>query len=591
MTAAPASVRAGELRLSQVITQSGPGSLVDLPTLSMVIAGLDEWEIANAPRVDEPRLARFLKVDGFREPPFYRVQQRTGGVPARIFPRFLACPRCNRLALHSAFTFDAGKTEHLCKSPTCRGGGRGIAYPARFIVACPRGHLADFPWHFYVHEGQQCDEELAFEDTGRTGSITDLWVRCATHGKSKNLGRAFGEAGRKQLPRCFGERPWLGDQDPKGCGEDLRVILRGASNAYFSAVTSAISIPPWTDPVQTALGPYADLLANVETLDKFKLWLEISNAPELGKFNLDEVWGALQARRRGTDEVPDLKAEEWRAFHSAPAMTINAQAEFQARHLPTPSEASSYLARVVALDRLREVRVLRGFTRIDSVPDIGEMAEVEALKVGLAPLRRERANWLPGAEFRGEGFFLEFDDSKIVAWEARHPTEIAAKRLVDSERAWWASRDAHAPAARPIRYALLHTFAHLLIRQLALDCGYSSTSLRERIYSRTAPIPMAGVLVYTATPDSDGSLGGLVEMARPELLGSVLRRALTEASLCANDPLCADRALLTTSPQLNGAACHSCLLISETACESANHYLDRGLLVPTVARQDEAFVA
>lgn len=176
----------------------------------MIIAGVDEWQLANTARVDEPRLARFLRVEGFKEPPAYRKGDRSGGVPAFLFPRFLVCPRCNRLAVHTAFEFRADRADHVCKSPTCGGGGRAIAYPARFMVACPRGHLADFPWHHYVHKGGDCQEELALEDTGRTGSISDLFVKCPTHNRSRNVGQAFGLAGRKQLPPCDGHRSYGG---------------------------------------------------------------------------------------------------------------------------------------------------------------------------------------------------------------------------------------------------------------------------------------------------------------------------------------------------------------------------------------------
>jgi hypothetical protein len=370
------------------------------------------------------------------------------------------------------------------------------------------------------------------------------------------------------------------------------VLLRGASNAYFPAVTSAISIPPWTDPVQTALGPYVELLELVQDRQTFSQWIALNNVPDLKQiFTEDQLWAALLARREGNEDAPQhLKEEEWRAFQAADTLAIDRRAQFQARKLPAPV-GTPLISRVVALDRLREVRVLRGFTRIDSVPDVGEMNEVEALVVGLAPLRRTPARWLPAVDFRGEGFFLEVDANRLSEWETSGPSQPATQRLTRSERAWWSARNiAAAPAERTLRYVLLHTISHLLIRQLALDCGYSSTSLRERIYASPGPDGMAGILIYTATPDSDGSLGGLVDMARPELLGPVLARALADAALCANDPLCADRALLPMAPQLNGAACHSCLLLSETACEAGNHYLDRGFLVPTVARRGEAII-
>ena len=558
------AVRAGKLRPSQAVTQHGPGSLIDLPTLSMVVMSADDWEPGQSRRVDEPRLARRLRVSTFRSPPFFDHKAGTGGIPARIFPRFLVCPRCNRLAHHTAFSFDERRSEHTCKSPDCRGKGRAVAYPARFMVACSMGHLADFPWHRYVHGPDVvCDAELRLTDSGQTGSITDLWVKCPTHDLSKNLGQAFGQAGRNRLPVCGGERPWLGDKDPAGCLERPRVLLRGASNAYFPIVESALSIPPWSDPIQVALGLYAEQMAKVDSLAR---------------------------RREGADETElDLREEEWRALQAEPG-SIDPKAEFQSRSVAVPPEVDRGVERVVLLERLREVRALRGFTRIDPIPDIGELGEVEALQSGMAPIMRHRpARWYPGVDFRGEGIFIQLREERVAEWEARPAVEEMAARHGQAERRWSEARGLEFKGARPARYLLLHSLSHMIIRQLSLDCGYSSTSLRERIYSSDDQnMPMAGVLIYTATSDSDGSLGGLVEMGRPEDLGPLIHRALDEALLCAGDPFCASQEP-SGSGQLNGAACHACLLIGETACEAGNRHLSRAAVVATLRESRTAF--
>jgi hypothetical protein len=585
------AVRAGKLRPSQAVTQHGPGSLIDLPTLSMVVMSADDWERGQSPRVDEPRLARRLKVSTFRGPPFFDFKAGTGGIPARIFPEFLVCPRCHRLARHTAFAFDERRSEHTCKAPDCPGKGRAVAYPARFMVACPLGHLADFPWHSYVHGPDViCDAELRLVDSGQTGSITDLWVKCPTHKLSKNLGQAFGQAGRKRLPICGAERPWLGDTDPAGCTERPRVLLRGASNAYFPIVESALSIPPWSDPIQVALGLYADQMAKVDSLEKTRLWLEITNAPELERFAPEQVWSALTRRREGVEESSlDLRAEEWRALQSEPG-TIDPRAEFHSRSVPVPTGIEPLVERVVLLERLREVRALRGFTRIDPVPDIGDLGEVEALQSGMAPIMRHRPpQWYPGVDFRGEGVFIQLHEPRVGEWEARPAVQEMAARHGRAQRLWSEARGLDFQGPRPARYILLHSLAHMLIRQLSLDCGYSSTSLRERIYSSDDPAtPMAGILIYTATSDSDGSLGGLVEMGKPEDLGPLIHRALEEALLCAGDPFCASQEP-SGSGQLNGAACHACLLIGETACEAGNRHLNRAAVVPTLRESGTAF--
>src|SRR5205807_3458087 len=140
---------------------------------------------------------------------------------------------------------------------------------------------------------------LRLVDSGQTGSITDLWIKCPTHNLSKNLGQAFGQAGRNRLPKCGAERPWLGDTDPAGCGERPRVLLRGASNAYFPIVESALSIPPWSDPLQLALGEYFEQMAKVTSPEMLEMWLQINNAPELDRFEPAQIWQALERRRTG----------------------------------------------------------------------------------------------------------------------------------------------------------------------------------------------------------------------------------------------------------------------------------------------------
>jgi hypothetical protein len=138
---------------------------------------------------------------------------------------------------------------------------------------------------------------------------------------------------------------------------------------------------------------------------------------------------------------------------------------------------------------------------------------------------------------------------------------------------------------------MLHTFAHLLIRELALECGYNAASIRERIYAKSdSESPMAGVLLYTAAADSDGTLGGLVELGKPENLGRLIEQALDRATVCSSDPLCSEHNP-GVDRSLHSAACHACTFVAETSCERGNRYLDRALLVKTFEVSDTAFFA
>lgn len=580
--------RAGKLRPSQVATQFGPGCLIDLPELSMILAGLDDWNTGTAKTIGEPRLQRALGVRHFKLPPFL-TREGTGGLPARIFPEFLVCPRCNRLARHHKFHFPERGAKHLCKSGECRGGGNASAYPARFMVACANGHLDDFPWHSWVHADKpDCDAELRLEDSGQTGSITDLWVRCPRHDNKMSLGLAFGKQGQSRLPGCNARRPWLDDHDPKGCDERVRVLLRGASNAYFAVTASALSIPPWSDPLQIEVGKYEEMFAAVDSEEKLAVVLEVLNLPDLKIFGSDQIWeGLLKLRGHLNDLEPaDLRTDEYAAFLGSSG-PIDHRAEFKVSPETVPTNLALHIGDVVRATRLREVRALRGFTRIDSIPDIGEMIEVSALDAGLAPIARQRPDWLPGVEARGEGIFITLAKGTLSGWEQKKRVIAYTERLSRAQHSWFEARDTPPGRTRDARFVLLHSIAHLTIRQMELEAGYAGSSLRERIY---CDADMAGFLVYTATPDSSGTLGGLVELARPEALGPMFVRAFEAARLCANDPFCASREPDHENLVLNGAACHACLLLPETSCEAGNHYLDRALVVHAVGREAVEFV-
>lgn len=580
--------RAGKLRPSQIVTQFGPGCLVDLPELSMILAGIDDWNTATSWSINEPRLQQALRVTHFKMPPYLNAKDGLGGIPARIFPRFLVCPRCNRLTTHDRFEFTERGSKHVCRETNCRGKGQALAYPARFMVACANGHLDDFPWHQWVHpDVADCDAELRLEDSAETGSISDLWVKCPKHDRRAPLGSAFGAGGQARLPSCDGNRPWLSDHDPEECNETLRVLLRGASNAYFSVTASALSIPPWSDPIQVAVAAAKDSMAKVDSPEAMEMLLKFANFPELEQFSSEQIWSALQ-RHRGvaeTDEVIDLRIEEYQAFTGATG-PADYRSEFKVRPTTIPPQAAGIFGQVIRAVRLREVRALRGFTRIDSVPDIGEMGEVSALGAGLAPLAQQKTDWLPGVEMSGEGIFITLDIPEVEQWEFDKDVEVYEKSTIANQERWFAARDIETDP-RKARFTLVHSIAHMMIRRLELEAGYAGSSLRERIYVGD---DMAGFLIYTATPDSEGTLGGLVELARPEDLGPMLERALETAQLCANDPFCSSRSPSDRDAHLNGAACHACLLLPETSCEHGNHFLDRAVVVPTLGKPGVSFV-
>jgi hypothetical protein len=198
-------------------------------------------------------------------------------------------------------------------------------------------------------------------------------------------------------------------------------------------------------------------------------------------------------------------------------------------------------------------------------------------------------NWLPAAVVRGEGIFLRFDEERLANWDKEFGA-LHRERLRQVNRnlqAQAARRQIHVDDASPV-LVLMHTFAHVLISQLVFDCGYGSSSLRERIYFSDTQPQMSGILIYTAAGDSEGTMGGLVRMGEPEQLDRTIARALDRARWCSSDPVCIE-STGQGPDNCNLAACHSCGLLPETSCEMQNRLLDRGMLIGDLNRPEIGF--
>ena len=603
--APPPPVRAGQLRPSQLLAGFGVGATVDLPNLSVVVMGLDDWNTAYTALVTEERLLAAVRhhlgrqVQALRTPPY--LPESGGpfgewarvGIPVAVFPRWLRCPRCNLLAPAASGLFtlkthpvrsDRNRYEHA----SCGSGRPPEALPARFLLACRAGHLDDFPWELYAHKGGRCAQGAVLElrEIGVSGQAADVLVRCRSCDANRVMAEAFGEEARQRLPRCRGRHPHLATFEA-GCGEEVRTILLGASNAWFPVRLSVLSIPLGTGELaQLVAERWADL-ERVTSLDALHFALGLPQYGAFAKWPPEEVWAAVQAHREAGGRLPDdptdLLGPEWQAF-SDPGRAP-AGSDFRLRAERPPARFTDRIGQVVLAERLREVRALVGFTRVDS-PD-----EPRGGERRWAPLARTAPLWVPCAEVRGEGVFLRLAEAPLAAWEQQVSQSRRAGAFGTAWQQWRAARGLP-PAPWPgVRFTLLHTLAHVLIREFALECGYGAAGLAERLYAE--PLPgggrMAGLLLYTAAPDAEGTLGGLVELGDPERLNRLLAQALERARLCSSDPLCAEH-----EPErgaLHGAACHACLFAAETSCQAGNRFLDRALLVETFAGQGLAYFA
>lgn len=602
-------VRVGELRPSHLLLSFGVGSIVDLPNVSVMVMGIDDWPLSQPALITEERLLKAVRkelgnqVERLLAPPpapdippgtFPDDDAYTVGVPVAPFPRWLVCPFCKLLApigpLFELKTnmFRPEKTRYIHK--VCRTTKAPPAIPVRFLVACEHGHLNDFPWVEFVHKGPTaCKYELQFVEEGMGGEAADVQVRCRTCESKRSLAEAYGDLGKKNLPMCRGRRPQLRDFDPKECDQQVRPILLGASNSWFPLLLSALTIPRESNKLKQLVEDNWAVLSNCADLGYVKAFRAIGKLGLFGQFTDTQIWAAIEAKRSGGQEETDadLKSPEYSVF-SNPAGAPTTP-NFRVRQVDTPKGYEPYFERVVLAELLREVRALIGFTRIESPNEFGEAEGLPDDRRG--PISRSAPKWVPANEIRGEGLFIQFRESEVQKWAER--VRVLEEQFFESHKGWRSLRKLDPNQGFPrARYILLHSFAHALIRQFAIECGYSAASLRERVYAREPNHedgPMAGVLIYTAAPDSEGTLGGLVALGEPAVLGRHLDQALDAMRLCASDPLCAEHAPAREGLALHAAACHACLFASETSCERGNKYLDRSVLVPTVERSNYAF--
>lgn len=599
-TGAPARQEAnrkplGSVRRAQQITTYGVGSMIAIGDQSFIVSGLDTWGVRGEPDLHEPRLEQRLRVKGFRLPP--AAQAPTGnGVKVRRFPETYSCPQCTDLKPFRDFgTRRSDNTCGDCRSPLT---------PSRFVVACEKGHLDEFPYWRWLHSRRGDDRRahrsceprqalLKLRSEGRTASLRGIVVTCDC-GEEASMEGAFSKEAMVSLGiACRGGRPWLGREAREAhCSSPLRVLQRGSSAAWFPNVRSALSIPPWHDELMQHVMNHRDLLLGeddqwIGRIAAKKGWLTD------GKYTTDDVIKAVRALEGVDSESPEEDPDEITELEASNGIR---QEEYQQLCTTTEERPENHhfvcvppdradettitgIDRTMLVKRLREVRALQSFSRVE--PLLRADADQDRA-VGLA--LSDDITWLPAIEVIGEGVFLTLDLHRLTTWESSTgPSSPAARveRIRRSHERQLRKRAGDKPIEvdSPVsaRFVLLHTLAHALINEWSLDCGYPASSLRERLYVNDG---MAGALLYTATSDSAGSLGGIVAQGEPDRLARSLRSALERISWCSADPLCMESDASGVN-SLNLAACHACILLPETSCEMNNTFLDRSVLIGT----------
>ncbi len=596
----------GKVRLSQIVTTFGPGAMVDLLDHAVLIGGTDFWKYDKQKSqgfLHEPRLydaiSRRLDSKGiqlnpggaFRRPPEGDDDAPTQhvGIPVIEFPAWFICQECRALTHAKNLEKDKRRYVHQCS-----GSKKGTCVPVRFVSTCPKGHLEEFPWlFFHVEPGKEpCKDPLLYLREDASGDLSQVVIHCKMCGSKRPLSAAREP---QVLPKCRGDRPWLGfeGRDPAGCEEHLNLLVRTASSAYFSQSMSALSIPDKARLLIDKVSRPA-VWGAVKEVGQAELPIIRKVVPavrsELQGYSDDDVFEAIEIVRLGKPLARDgIRTAEFKVFVAEPdeveGVPTPRDEDFFAARLPKEKASlPSQLDRVVLAKKLRQVRAQIGLTRLSgAMPNLqGDYEDASRLQpVGLT------TDWLPATELKGEGVLVVLSEAEVQAWEARPAVLAREEKLRVGHLAEYGEVGPTFPGAR---FYLLHSLSHLLMSSISLHCGYSAASLTERIYCAPAgdPTPMAAILIMTGTPGAEGTLGGLVEQGRD--LVRHLRRAFDMGTLCSNDPVCAHQVPGGPSGRnLEGAACHGCLFVAEPACERFNRALDRALVVPTMGHTGIAF--
>lgn len=599
----------GQVRPSQILWTYGPGALVDLPNLSVITMGLDYWRKERCTPIHEERLLNAVRrvigpqVQELMMPPVQQEElvdfhsaEAFIGVPVKPFPRWLRCVKCGLLAEYDSGLFEIKENlyrpeqTHFVHS-NCPKGKNADAVPSRFLLACEHGHIDDFPWRWFVHSGpSDCKGALHFFERGASLQTENLWVKCDC-GTARSLVHAFGKEGQENLPACRGRHPHLGTFEDCDC--QPRTVLLGATNGWFPVSLSVLAIPTEKNELSQLLMDawtyFEDCDSDAEVKTILKVLAKQEILPELQKWNYQVIWDAIQEKKSQADtqvviHEDDVKVPEWNVLTSE--TPPSEWPHFLSEKTQVPTKYADRICDVLLLKRLRKVNALIGYTRIEATNEFASPDE----QVSRAPLSKQPPRWIPACEVHGEGIFIRFSENKLQQWEKSDAVKARNEMLLTGYNGWRIGHNLSPDVGYPgVRFVLLHTIAHLIIREFALECGYNAASLQERIYAKSdAENPMAGILLYTAASDSDGTLGGLVELGKAESLGRIIELALRRAAICSADPLCS-----THNPQedrsLHAAACHSCSFIAETSCETGNRYLDRSLVIPTFGNSEAAF--
>lgn len=601
------------IRPSQFITTYGPGSIIEgrngprlIPSAGIGLfhdptIDIEDYEISNS-RLSQGVLggARVFRLPsnaelGKKEDiPLYRT---------KIFPNWNLCTNSGRHSNERLEDLYILYHSSQQRCPICKEQVSKNQQAIRFIVACPEGHLDDFDWSYFIHNGGKlCDHRYWFNWIGGGSSLASIHLSCP---KCNSITKSFDQAYKKSWP-CHGrfpEREGLKENSQwKECKSRAKIIQRQASNLHINDIVSLFTIPP-RDTVLHRILDDSLLKSHIVTntfSDKAQLGKLLRSLEEKKFVKTDNVNAILDCTwEEITSAIKDIDskvASNYRGLIKEELYELLKASKEGAPPLNRPKSSTTVLFEVnrnnvkqfndingniltaTPISKLSEIKVQLSYRREIRSGDNGSNV---ATPVNVSFVKENKDRWYPGMELYGEGIFVSTDNGYLP--------QLVGKRAMEWEKAYTSSENSKSGLFRDEKYrdelnplfVYLHSLSHSIIRSLSVESGYSSSSLRERIYLDVdSGPPRGGFIIYATQPGSDGTSGGLISLVHS--FQYIYNMALDSLMTCSNDPLCIEDHFTANGLKANGSACYGCTLISENSCEHRNLWLDRGLILENI---------
>jgi hypothetical protein len=540
----------------------------------------------------------------------YKLTDGFSLLSAKYFPEWFYCNSCKKFDKVSNWkynwdnnveTYDKDKFFppkcHKCYKNKSKKGKWFDLEQVRFILTAPNGDMVDIPWDKWAmlkkaqKENRESEEEseitlsnitipsdleLEYKTSDKLDDMKGIWI-IAKDSKGEQLNFST-------LSGLFSLRMRIEELIPNTPQKDIlfKPVIRTSNSVYYPNILSSIYLPSIDELNENTINQIKDAFEDGENaiqikknLKRYKfIDIEINTIQKL----IDNDFSERNVEISKTEN--EYRYDEFNFITSREKEKIDDLLIFE--KIDTSFFHSELIKSIYKMDKIKITFVQTSFTRQEPISsdlflkDDSEITETkDAIKKKFTSTYDVNTKYLPAVESFGEGIFFEFDNEKLEKWLEENP-QVASRISTIIENHLESESTLNKELEVTPKFILIHTFSHLIIKELEYLAGYPATSIQERLYI-DEELKMQGVLIYTVA-GSEGSYGGLTSICDNEKIGNLIQSAIIRANDCATDPICYHTSGQGVGNQ-NLSACFNCTLLPETSCEMFNSFLDRRILI------------